>query len=50
MIEQTWVVVHLLRVTAAKFFPTRGVVPEPFTKFGAWRDVLHPLIDGGFLH
>jgi hypothetical protein len=41
--------VHLFDVAAAKLFPTRGIVPEPFTKFCTWRYLLHPLIESGFL-
>src|SRR5437870_1385012 len=32
-------------VSPAKFLPASRIVSEPFPKFGAWREFLHPTVD-----
>lgn len=36
-------------VAAFELDPAVGIVTEPFAQLRAWRDVLHPVVDGGFL-
>ncbi|KQU87761.1 hypothetical protein ASD12_30370 [Mesorhizobium sp. Root102] len=36
------------RISPAEFLPAGWIVSEPFPKLGAWREFLHPMVDGGF--
>src|SRR5689334_5018116 len=40
---------QLLGVAVAKFIPALWVVMEPLAELGRWRDLLHPLVERGFL-
>ena len=48
LIKHKSITAYLLPISAAKFFPARGVVLKPMAKFSVGRDVLHPLVRCGF--
>src|SRR5579864_8132203 len=41
------VLLNLRPITAPEFLPSVRIMAEPLSQLGAWRDVLHPLVDGG---
>jgi hypothetical protein len=45
--EQLALLMQLLAIAPAKLHPASWVVPKPFAKLSAGRDIFHPFIQGG---
>jgi len=41
-------ILKLRPIPPLELLPACGIVPEPFSQLGAWGDLLHPVVDGGF--
>jgi Glycosyl hydrolase family 65, N-terminal domain len=47
-LELVAMLLELRPIPPLELLPACRIVPEPFPQLGAWGDLLHPMVDGGF--